>query len=199
MSAYLFFSGEERARQKEAHPEYTFGELVKAVKARWKAMTPEEKAPFFDGCKRPSTARPVYRSQGRWYDRSPQYLRWFDRSQGRQRTARVEKTRASPGSLLLREPPVEVSPVEAARPHCDGHGDGTHSNTVLFNGTEKNGQSQESKPADNERKEGGTAAAAGGNNRYRRPPKTTGLVVDILIDAPPLLSPSSPLFPWQTW
>ena len=42
----MFFSGDEQKKQGEAHPEYTFGELAKAVSVRWKEMTVDDKAPF---------------------------------------------------------------------------------------------------------------------------------------------------------
>ncbi|CAH6418586.1 High mobility group protein [uncultured virus] len=46
LSGYLFFSQAARPDIKARHPEYTFGEVGKALGEWWKALTPAQKAPY---------------------------------------------------------------------------------------------------------------------------------------------------------
>jgi len=46
LSSYMYFAKVIRPQIKEAQPELTFGELTKAIAARWATATPEEKAPY---------------------------------------------------------------------------------------------------------------------------------------------------------
>ncbi|ORY85971.1 high mobility group box domain-containing protein [Leucosporidium creatinivorum] len=46
LSAYMFFSQENRATVKEENPEASFGDLGKLLGAKWKEMDDDEKKPF---------------------------------------------------------------------------------------------------------------------------------------------------------
>ncbi|KAG1445827.1 hypothetical protein G6F56_009775 [Rhizopus delemar] len=48
LSAYMFFSKENRNTVKEENPEATFGELGKILGAKWKAMDEKEKEPYVE-------------------------------------------------------------------------------------------------------------------------------------------------------
>lgn len=46
LSAYMYFAKDIRASIKTEQPELTFGELTKAIAARWAIAAPEQKAPY---------------------------------------------------------------------------------------------------------------------------------------------------------
>ncbi|KAL1927345.1 hypothetical protein VTP01DRAFT_3974 [Rhizomucor pusillus] len=46
LSAYMFFSQEQRPKVKEENPDANFGAIGKILGERWKNMTDEEKAPY---------------------------------------------------------------------------------------------------------------------------------------------------------
>lgn len=46
LSAYMYFAKDIRATIKSEQPELTFGELTKAIAARWALAGPEQKAPY---------------------------------------------------------------------------------------------------------------------------------------------------------
>ncbi|KAI7907098.1 high mobility group box domain-containing protein [Cokeromyces recurvatus] len=48
LSAYMFFSQENRAKVKEENPTATFGQLGKLLGEKWKAMSDEEKKPYIE-------------------------------------------------------------------------------------------------------------------------------------------------------
>lgn len=46
LSAYMFFSQDQRATVKEDNPDATFGDLGKLLGAKWKEMSDSEKKPY---------------------------------------------------------------------------------------------------------------------------------------------------------
>ncbi|KAI9486595.1 MAG: high mobility group box domain-containing protein [Benjaminiella poitrasii] len=48
LSAYMFFSQENRAKVKEENPEATFGQLGKLLGEKWKSMSDDEKKPYVE-------------------------------------------------------------------------------------------------------------------------------------------------------
>ncbi|GAA5809739.1 hypothetical protein MFLAVUS_003152 [Mucor flavus] len=46
LSAYMFFSQDQRSTVKEESPDATFGQIGKLLGEKWKAMTDEQKKPY---------------------------------------------------------------------------------------------------------------------------------------------------------
>ncbi|ORY91911.1 high mobility group box-domain-containing protein [Syncephalastrum racemosum] len=46
LSAYMFFSQENRQKVVEEHPNASFGEVGKILGSKWKGLTEEEKGPY---------------------------------------------------------------------------------------------------------------------------------------------------------
>ncbi|KAG0751912.1 hypothetical protein G6F57_017189 [Rhizopus arrhizus] len=46
LSAYMFFSQDQRPNVKEENPKASFGEIGKILGERWKALSEEEKKPY---------------------------------------------------------------------------------------------------------------------------------------------------------
>ncbi|KAI9025093.1 high mobility group box domain-containing protein [Phycomyces nitens] len=46
LSAYMFFSQDQRQQVKEENPEATFGSIGKLLGEKWKSMTDEDKKPY---------------------------------------------------------------------------------------------------------------------------------------------------------
>ncbi|KAI7891561.1 high mobility group box domain-containing protein [Mucor mucedo] len=48
LSAYMFFSQDQRSTVKEESPDATFGQIGKILGEKWKSMTDEQKKPYVD-------------------------------------------------------------------------------------------------------------------------------------------------------